>query len=224
METYALITEGRTDQAVIENILYGFLGSYDADINWLLPLRDDTDMNRTENFSNWELVFEYCRSEKFRQAFQLNDYVIIQVDTDVSEEPNYDVPKFEKGKELDVPELIRRVRAKLVSLITDEIYSKFEDRIIFAISVHSLECWLLPIFYKDKKASKTKGCQAALNMALRKRMKMQISGRKDVKIYERISSVFRKNKELRKLSPANPSLKKFIDELEEKKISDGSDD
>jgi len=67
MKTYALITEGRTDQAVIENILYGFLGSYDADINWLLPLRDDTDMNRTENFSNWEEKAVSCKSqfEKF---------------------------------------------------------------------------------------------------------------------------------------------------------------
>jgi len=218
MKTYALITEGRTDQAVIENILYGFLGTYDADINWLLPLRDDTDLNRSENFSNWALVFEYCRSKRFRQALQLNDYVIIQVDTDVSEEPNYDVPKFEHGKELGVFELISRVRAKLVSLITDEIYSEFEDRIIFAVCVHSLECWLLPIFHKDKKASKTKGCLGALDMALRKKMKTQISGTKDVKLYERISSVFRRRKELRKLSAANPSLKKFIDELEEKKI------
>ncbi|RLC05215.1 MAG: hypothetical protein DRI57_27700 [Deltaproteobacteria bacterium] len=63
MKTYALITEGRTDQAVIENILYGFLGSYDADINWLLPLRDDTDMNRTENFSNWEEKAVSCKSQ-----------------------------------------------------------------------------------------------------------------------------------------------------------------
>ncbi len=220
MTTFALITEGRTDQAVIENILYGFSGTYDIDIHWVLPLRDETDLNRIENFSNWALVFEFCKSKKFKQSLQINDYVVVQVDTDVSDEPNYDVPKFENGKELEVDELINRVKIRITNLITDEVYSRFKDRIIFAVCVHSLECWLLPIFYKDKKASKTKGCLSALNMALQKTKGVQISGSKNVKIYEDISSVFCKNKELRKLSFENPSFKLFIKELEDKGILD----
>lgn len=213
MKTFALITEGRTDQAVIENILYGFSGTYDIDINWLLPLRDETDLERTENFSNWALVFEFCKSKKFQQSLQVNNYVVVQVDTDVSDELNYDVPKFENGKELEVHELVSRVKAKIINLITDEVYSRFKHRIIFAVCVHSLECWLLPIFYKDKKASKTKGCLSALNSALQK-TGVKISGSKNVKIYDRISSAFCKNKELRKLSLRNPSFKIFINELE----------
>jgi len=82
MKTYALITEGRTDQAVIENILHGFLGTYDADVNWLLPLRDDTDLNRSENFSNWALFtfskLLHIRSKTFH-ATKLQGFGLVRI-------------------------------------------------------------------------------------------------------------------------------------------------
>ncbi len=214
MKTFALITEGTTDQAVIENILYGFLGDHDLYVNPLLPLRDETDKQRIENFSNWGLVFEYCKSKKLRKAFQFNDYVIIQIDTDVSEEPNYDIPKFESGNEISADKLVNRVREKIINLIGDEVYLKFKERILFAVCVHSLECWLLPIFYQDAKAAKTKGCLAALNRALQKKKGRRISpGSKNVKLYESVSSVFRKKKGLKRLAQKNPSLRIFVQEL-----------
>ena len=74
MATFGLITEGKTDQIVIDNILAGYFNSRDIDINELQPLRDETDKNRSETFGGWYRVFEYCRSIRFKEAFQFNDY------------------------------------------------------------------------------------------------------------------------------------------------------
>lgn len=100
MTTFGLIAEGITDQVVIENILIGCFNNPDIVVNPLLPLRDETDKNRVENYSNWLKVFEYCASSKFKEAFQFSDYLIIQVDTDTSEEVHYDIPKYQDGEEL----------------------------------------------------------------------------------------------------------------------------
>lgn len=53
MTTFGLIAEGITDQVVIENILIGYFNNPDIIVNPLLPLRDETDKNRVDNYSNW---------------------------------------------------------------------------------------------------------------------------------------------------------------------------
>ena len=83
MKTFGLITEGITDQIVIENILFGVFKNTDILVEPLSPLRDETDENRASTSSNWHEVFEYCKSQRFKQAVFNTDYVIIQVDTDV---------------------------------------------------------------------------------------------------------------------------------------------
>ena len=102
MNAFGLITEGPTDQVVIENILTGYFGDYDILFNELQPLRDAS--SGQSEIGGWTKVLEYCGSSKFKEAFQFNKYVIIQVDTDISEEPGFDVSKRdEHGSEFGVP-------------------------------------------------------------------------------------------------------------------------
>ena len=101
MTSFALITEGVTDQEVIENILFGFFGD-DIDVNPLQPPLDITDRNDPERFGGWQMALEYCGSAKFEQAFQFNEYVVIQIDTDDSQEQPFNVPHLEAGKTLSV--------------------------------------------------------------------------------------------------------------------------
>ncbi len=217
MTTFGLITEGKTDQIIIENILVGYFKDPDIMINWLLPLRDETDKHRIENYSNWFKVFEYCKSVQFKKSFQFNDYVIVQIDTDVSEEKHYDIPKYEHGKELEPEILIQRVIDKFKNLIGAEFFGKFGKNIIFAISVHSVECWLLPLYYKDKKKSKTKNCLDTLNLALKRRHEKLIHQKdKHADIYENISTQYCKHKILMSHYKDNPSLKIFIEEIQTK--------
>lgn len=218
MTDIALISEGPSDQVVIENIVCGYFDDIDVSINPLQPLMDETAKSRFKSPGGWYQVFEYCKSDKFLQAFKFNDYVIIQIDTDVSEEIHYDIPKIENGIELTPSELINKVIDKFISIIGSE-YENYKEKIIFAISVHSIECWLLPLYFESDKAkrSKTANCLNTLNDSLSKKHGFTIDQQsKGIKYYQKISKDYSKNKILMKMKDYNPSLSIFIDELNRK--------
>ena len=135
-------------------------------------------------------------SQKFKEAFQYSKYIIIQIDTDVSEREGFDVSKRDtKGKELEPVELIENVITKLIGLIGQEFYNEHVDRIIFAISVHEIECWLLPLYYNDKKQAKTSGCVKTLNIELAKKEGFTIDvNSKNQKYHDHITKQFWKKK------------------------------
>lgn len=214
MPSFALVTEGITDQIVIENILVGFFDDPNIDINPLQPLRDETDRNRAANPGNWHKVLEYCSSEEFRGAFQFNDYVIVQIDTDVA--ADYGVSsRNEEGNEFSDEDMYERVKEKLIAQIDSGFYANYASRILFAVSVQSIECWLLPLFFTDNKKSKTVNCLSTLNQGLKTKKSYSIDPKnKNPRYYEDISVDCAKNKKLMALCASNPSLKAFIHELE----------
>ena len=214
MPSFALVTEGITDQIVIENILFGFFDDPYVDINPLQPLRDETDRNRTVTHGNWYKVLEYCSSEEFRGALQFNDYVIVQIDTDAS--ADYSVSERDKdGTEFSVEDMIERVKIRLIGCIGPEFYGTYAPQILFAISVQSIECWLLPLFYNDGRKSKTVNCLTTLNQALQRKYSFSIDpNSKQPKYYREISDEYTKRRKLMHLHTSNPSLEAFVHELE----------
>jgi hypothetical protein len=226
MVTFGLITEGITDQIVIENILMGYFDQNEDNIEFkeLQPLRDNTDENKAKNYGGWNKVIEYCKSSKFKGALRFHNYIIIQIDTDVSDKPDgYGVPHYEDGKELSPDQLIEKVRAMFIDSISEPIYEQHQKKIIFAISVHSIECWLLPLYYTDNKKSKKVNCLNTLNQALQKTEKFTIDA-KNPEYYEMVSGKYCKHKVLMKYYKDNPSLKIFIDEVEKRNIVIDEDD
>jgi len=220
MNTFAGVSEGKTDQIVINNILAGYF-SPDITINWLQPLEDETDINRSSNFGGWSLVFKYCESDEFKEAFQLNEYVIIQIDTDVSDNhPSYGIPHQDENGDLAAENIIKLVIDKFKTVIGEEFYSQYQERIIFAIAVHSTECWLLPLYYDDNKKSKLVNCLNTLNQALKKEgftIDSKNKGHEDY--YRKISSKYSKHKVLIAKYQHNPSFKIFIEEIEKRNIA-----
>jgi len=218
MIKFGLITEGVSDQEVIENILTGYFNNDDLTmyVNPLQPLRDATDEESIKKFGNWYKVFEYCKSNYFKEAFQRNDYLIIQIDTDVCNEKHYDVKDTRPdGTKKTPPELIKDVKLKFKEVIGNELYDKHKERIIFAICVNAIECWLLPIYYSDKTKEKTNNCLYKLNNKLKYKINPEA---KNPDLYDDISRKYCKHQELLKLYKKNPSLKIFIEELMSKKI------
>ena len=210
MTSFALITEGITDQAVLTAILQA---NYieEPDINEVQPIRDETDNSRQGNMAGWEKVLEYCSLEFFAQDFIANDYVIIQIDTDVAEHPNFGISLTKNGVDVATVDLINNVKDLIATKIGEENYKKYKDRIIFAISVHSVECWLLPFFINDKKAaSRVKNCEDHLARALAKKGLPYI---KDFRCYESLSRDFFKNKSFILAASRNESLNIFINSL-----------
>lgn len=215
MTRFGIIAEGITDQIVIKNILMGYFTDLEPDdVVELQPQRKKGE----ESFGNWELVFAYCQSEKLKQAFQFVDYIIIHIDTDVCDRINFDVPKYEAGKELSVEELRDRVRQKLIGFIGEEFYSKFAPQFFFAIAIHSLECWLLPLYCTDiKQAAQTKNCEKRLRRVLTGELAKFSKSQPD---YDRLSENYYLNPEkLTQYYPKNPSLKIFIEEIQTRKIT-----
>lgn len=212
MLTFALITEGITDQVTIESILIGY---YDAEpeVRYIQPLRDATDKNRQGNFAGWEMVVEHCSQETLGDLFSLNDYLIIQIDTDICHLLGINMPKEKNNKEEFAKKLIDDVIKFLISKINDDVYNKHKDKIIFAICIHSLECWLLPLHSNEKIVySKINSCEAQLRLILAKK---GIDYQKTHDCYLKISKDYEKRAIIEKKMNQNISLAAFIRTLPE---------
>ena len=197
--TFAGIAEGITDQKVINNILVGYFNNRDINVNWLQPAKVGKSGGHGE-------VTNYCRSRKFKAVFDLNEYVIIHIDTDISLKLGVS-HQNENGQLLSPLQLIERFIAKFREIIGEDFYDQYAEKIIFAIAVHKIECWLLPLHCQEEK-SETIDCQNILSKIF-----PEIKTEKDYKHYQKISMEYSNSESLFKLSPENPSLKAFIDEL-----------
>ena len=166
MLKFGVIAEGPTDQTVIENILLGYFEDQEEEPD----IRKHSSPPRplTETPAGWGHVFKSLERKDYESALQYNDYLVIHIDTDVQEEPGFDVPRREKGKELSVPDRVDRVIARLKQHIDTGFFQANAHRILFAIAVDTIECWLLPLLHSNKKAAKTTGCLESANQALRK--------------------------------------------------------
>ncbi len=121
-------------------------------------------------------------------------------------------PRDDEGDELAPNELIERVKLAIISQIGDDFYQKVQSQILFAIAVHSIECWLLPLYFKDKKREKTKNCLGTLNQALNRTEGFTIDS-KNPAYYRKVAEPYSKRKTLMQLQSHNPSLNRFVAEL-----------
>jgi hypothetical protein len=212
--TFGVIAEGPTDQTVIENILLGYFQDEEEepDIHFVQPPR-----HLTETPAGWGHVFKSLERKYYEGALQYNDYLVIHIDTDVQEDPGFDVPRREGGSELSLPDRVARVIARLRKDIDATFYKANEHRFLFAVAVDTIECWLLPLLYGDKrKAAKTTGCLESANQSLRKADEDALSAgvNKFIRAYEKASRDYRKRKMLMNLRNKNPSLELFIKQLD----------
>jgi hypothetical protein len=208
--SFGLITEGVTDQTVLEAILIGFSGNKNLVINQLQPTEEIREK------AGWTQVLAYIESSDFQKAFDFLDFVVVQIDSDVFETDqipaNYQLALSQKS----VEEKVQTITGLLCDLIGPEVYKQYQHQILFAIAVGEIECWLLPVYFSNQaaKASKTTGCIPALNEGLKKAgYKFYIDG-KDRDKYREISRPFHKSRELRKWAQGNPSFDIFLSALD----------
>jgi len=222
MNEFAVASEGVTDFAVLKNILIGFFA--DQDEPFLKPYQPDPTaegQSSWQTFGNWENVLRFLREKKHRDALEFADFLIIQVDTDQSAHPNFGVADNDAGQPLDAAAMVARVKDKLREIIGPEDCTFYEQRLIFAICVREVECWLLPLWDRER-ADKTTGCLAALNRALSRQDQYGINPEKKApRHYETLSKGYRKRRALFEEGAKNPSLKVFLDDLESRQITLG---
>jgi hypothetical protein len=112
--------------------------------------------------------------------------------------------------------LVEKVKGKFITIITETFGNSFletiQDRIIFAISVDEIECWLLPIYYSDKIKESVNNCDYRLHQKVGK-------FEKNAGDYDKISREYRKSKVIQEAYPENPSLKIFVESVLAKNIT-----
>lgn len=218
MPSFAIIAEGVTDQAVLENVLHGYFQMDDQEpvVNHVQP--PPTPKGAVPAPGGWTLVFSSLRAGEHRRALQFNDYVVVHIDTDVCEDAGFDVSRrAADGRVLLPEELIEQVKVRLIQAMGQELSEQDAKRIVFAIAVDSIECWLLPLLYDEAaKKAKITGCLEAANWKLQRLGQPPLS-KADSKIlssYEKVSREYSKRRKLMEHRSENPSLGVFVTNLE----------
>jgi hypothetical protein len=218
MGDFAIVAEGHTDQVVIKNILLGLYQGCEEEplINFEQPLLDETSRDGRREPGGWDLVLKYLQLGKYKQALQVNRFLVIHLDTDVSEA--YGVAKHGEGGELSPEQLVVATVAKLRSLIDPAILASHGHQLLFAIAVHSIECWLLPLVFdrsQSTKRAKLVGCLKGVDDERRKggRPMLERGDGKQSRVYDGISRAYRKRRTLLEHGLANPSLALFLREV-----------
>jgi len=206
MKRFQFVGEGLTDYIVLKNILVGFFKDKNLLLNRLLP--------REKEPVGWGNVLNYLLTDEFRVGVNNTDYIVIQIDTDRCEDWNEGLHHIgDDSEKLD--DFVQEVIAALIRRIGLDFYTQNEDKILFAISVHDIECWLLP-FIADQPAhqSKTVGCVNAVErIAQKKGFSIHQKNYEDGKHYEGFSQDMKNHNILMHKYSSNPSLKIFIDSL-----------
>jgi hypothetical protein len=207
---FGLITEGPTDQTVIKSLLVRFFADPAVKITTVQPNTDSTDS--ANHYGGWKLVLDYCKSPDMTTALEINDYVVIQIDTDVCEE--YGVAKRENGANLSADEIIERIKGIIVDCIGADLYTQYKHKIIFAISYESIECWLLPLYLTGNNRSKTLNCCDVLSRELSRRTDFFIDcNSKKPLYYKEICKEIKRKEQIVSISVHNNSFEQFVAQL-----------
>ncbi|MBV7523155.1 hypothetical protein KW834_01840 [Pseudomonas sp. PDM29] len=216
MIKFALVAEGILDQVVLERIIATVFKNKTTKhlVNPIQPERDATDQSKValSCFGGWEEVIAYCaKTELLKQALVVNDYIIIHIDTDVCGHKNFNIPIILNCAPIPAKKLIADVESFLAKNLTNNFFQANRHRIIFAVAVHSTECWFLP-HYGNNAATQgaTSTCEARLKKELTKK---NIHYEKDYDIYLELSKCFKKYTDLIIYKNKCTSLGVFTDKL-----------
>ncbi|MBD5280553.1 MAG: hypothetical protein HDS35_08420 [Bacteroides sp.] len=167
MANIAVICEGVSEFNILNHIVSRYAGEHF--LNAIQPRINYNKQTQSDD-GGWSRVLDHCTNEVIEDIFKLNDYLIIQIDTDSSHISPFDiVHNFKDGTEKSHERLHAEIKARLVRDLSNEIRKRYLHRIFFAICHNEIECWLLPIYYTDKRACKTHNCIKVLNLELSRR-------------------------------------------------------
>lgn len=206
---FGIVGEGVTDFYVLESLLIGFFNDKDLPVTRFRPKQQEPF-----GFGN---LMNYLTSEDFKIDVESIDFTIVQIDTKECADWNPSINNI-GDDDAQIEDFIEQVRTFLIDKIGIDFYQEFQDRIIFAITVHEIECWLLP-FHINTLARQRKmvGCYGALETkAVSKGISLNQKNFQQGKHYEDFSKPLKKKKELLLKAKLNPSLKVFIETLKEK--------
>lgn len=208
-----IIAEGITDIPVLSNIIAGVLNNNDISPNALFPSPPDE--------GGWGNVFQFLNEEDFITSLIEHDIIIIQLDADTCQDWGLGLKTF-NSKVDNISNYLKEIENAMFEYITQilakENSNEKLDKITLAISVGSIECWLLTFHEsQSSKKSKTDNCINALNQFTNKKFGYTIDkgGAKQKydlsKKYDDLSRQFLKTKNIEDSIKHNYSFQKFVE-------------
>lgn len=210
-----IVSEGVSDYRVLKHIALRYLKQREDEDFYTIRLNPKEEKNKQLGFSGWQGVFNYISGEDQQNLIveaikEECEYVIVQIDTDVCEQ--YGV----KHDLSCVKQLWTNVRQKLAN----SVHKDFDkSKLIFAICIDELECWLIPFVDTDEK--RCKNMDRCLNIVNNDLHKKGLYIDKDNKnslganeAYEYIIKQKKKPKEILYCSKFNYGFSKFIEQLD----------
>ncbi len=234
-----IIAEGRSDFAVVANILEGKLGIPRHKLTALRPrfALDETDRaNHAANgrgtphpdeFGNYAIVLEECSPphEKLLDFLEIQiaepRFVAVHIDTDKCDTPEFGVTRpAKKPKDAGerYPSTLRdRVAAKLEMLLGPEL----RGQVCFAIAVEETEAWLLTLWDPaDPRDTGLRGDpkkyfyeKVVADRARKPAPRARAGGEKEHEYSDFLSAGFRDGAVLAACGERNRSLGLFLEEL-----------
>ena len=225
LRKFGVVAEGPSDIAIVSAVLKGALGiDIATQVVWLVPelQMDETDLsNRTDAFSNWEIVKRECSDRLHIDKWISNSIeeeehcLVIHIDTAECENVGFDV---NRPTGADAAILLRqRVLEKMKTWLTGPVSASAA----FAIAIEEMDAWLLAHY--DNRATDTTKFRNPKERWQRywsdpanfdDKQRKKISQLNAAKRAEYFAMPLKKRRELNAACTRNSSLKSFVDDLE----------
>lgn len=220
MKTIALVCEGVSESKILTYIINRYLDG-DVVVNSIQPsLTTAHGLEKQASEGGWLQVLNHCSDKMLKDILAVNDYLVIQIDTDTCNQKHYDVnPYNEDNQKITDDVLYERVCARLKRDISPEIWDKYSGRVIFAVCINETECWLLPLYYENdaKKRCATTNCIFILNQRLQNEGIGIPEDKKNtpeaVKVYQQVLKKM-KRKDIPLIAQYNYGFRKFMEQME----------
>jgi len=212
---FALITEGASEHRVIKHVISKYFKELDPVINQVQPKIVN---NKQETAGGWNEVLKYCGRSEIRDILVENNYLVIQIDTDQSETAPFSIAHQKgNGTSKTNEELHSEVVTKLSSLVNSEFREAVIGKILFAVCLHSTECWLLPMYYTNNKKSSITKCIEHLNTELARLNQDTIPKEKNstnaIRAYEAILKNWKRKSDIEAACKHNLGFMRFVESL-----------
>ena len=219
MASIALICEGVSEVKMLTYIINRYLGD-DVVVNAYQPsLKISHGLEKQGDDGGWLQVLNHCKDVIVNDIMAANDYIVIQIDTDTCIQPNYDVDIYDENHQKVTDDVLyNRVCTRIKRDISEEVWSKYSDKILFAICFDETECWLLPLYYENdaKKRCATNNCIYILNQKLQKEglgiPPKDKNSPEAISIYQKVLKKM-KRKDIPTISQYNYGFKRFVEQM-----------